>query len=717
VSFDIYSAGVKRNINSARSVIIDNTVGIHYIYFDSAGVLQKSTSPWDITSANVPVAIIFWNGSTGRIWDERHGANRNQAWHKWAHDTIGMRYETGLAGTFTDDTFSIAAGEVHDEDLASLISPAKTSCLIVYKTAGGGNMTFDSAPVTTPYRQSGGVIQRDDGDGTPGNVSNTNFGNYWIYATNDIGTPIYCILGDGNYNTIALARAAGLPLIPISTAEWKLLYKVIYQQTAGGIVYRESVDYRLGTTLPAISNVTPANPIAANISVDTTNFDGLLSSADTTVQAALETIDDCLALGGIIAHHKDNTITLYKPAENTDNARGTALLAAIAAAVAGDVIEIGCGQFTISANVINMAVTGGSFSIKGQGERKSIIRSSGNRILVAASDCEVSDVYLYAQTIENNGIGIDTPASAITDFKVHDCRIKGMIAGVVLNSPTTQTTVEIRDTIITSGTTGIDISGNVSARLLNLAITIVADANLPDGGAHTYGIICTGSSSIILKSDDVDISATGGSVNNYGYYIANEANVTIDGGEVVTGSTGPLDIYTTNATTLVKYTNSVIFDNDKVTGLLQLVPDHSVNRIVPLGNEVFIRADNYDMETAGRDVRYFKFCPAGDGAFSWTCYLPDAGKINVNGRGREICLINASVANGFSQLDLTVYKSADNPGGRILSAGAGSLLSFFSLPVQACCYLYSTLIPRNSAGTYNKWVWAMTLASAPPPPT
>ena len=53
------------------------------------------------------------------------------------------------------------------------------------------------------------------------------------------------------------------------------------------------------TLIPVPANVTVAH-IASSVEVDTTSFDGLLSASDTTVQAALETIDDLDISAGVI---------------------------------------------------------------------------------------------------------------------------------------------------------------------------------------------------------------------------------------------------------------------------------------------------------------------------------------------------------------------------------------------------------------------------------
>lgn len=105
-SFPVWTGGVKHTKTGGASCLtqIPNTVGQHYVYFDTDGVLKNAASPWNIEGNVAPVATVYWNGSAGMIGDERHSCYRNKAWHHWAHDTIGCRYGYGLTGTFTSSS-------------------------------------------------------------------------------------------------------------------------------------------------------------------------------------------------------------------------------------------------------------------------------------------------------------------------------------------------------------------------------------------------------------------------------------------------------------------------------------------------------------------------------------------------------------------------------------------------------------------------------------
>ena len=64
-TFDIYSGGVKYT-KTQDFVSIGSTTGLYYVYYSTAGVLTCSAvnTAWDIKSANVPVATVYWNDTT-----------------------------------------------------------------------------------------------------------------------------------------------------------------------------------------------------------------------------------------------------------------------------------------------------------------------------------------------------------------------------------------------------------------------------------------------------------------------------------------------------------------------------------------------------------------------------------------------------------------------------------------------------------------------------
>jgi hypothetical protein len=287
----IYSNGVRYDKTTAQ--IECTFTGENFVYYNTSGVLSVANSAWDILSDNIPIAIVY-KTIAGRFYinEERHSYNRDRAWHKWAHDTIGARYEYGYNLTSTPGalaTFSISQGEIHDEDINYDTGGAKTACRLWFRDSGGSYMeTIATASNYLAYI-TGGNLQYDNGSGVTDAGNNKYVVNH-VYATMDASNPIACVIGQADYNTVSLARNAPLPTFNgLATREWKLLYKTIWQNSGGG-TYVEQTDYRTVSSLPngattaqAASSVTfnPSGNIAA------TNVQSALEEVDSEKQAVL----------------------------------------------------------------------------------------------------------------------------------------------------------------------------------------------------------------------------------------------------------------------------------------------------------------------------------------------------------------------------------------------------------------------------------------------
>ena len=270
-SFVVYINGTKKTLTNTQTVTVTSDQTITYIYLDFSGVLQKSISAWDITSGlNIPVAICFKDGSTYALTDERHGHERNKAWHNWAHFNIGAMYKSGLTGTFTTSTLSVTQGIIYDEDLQADTGSTRTTCSLWYRNATTGMRLVRGSNYAKAV-SIGGILQYDNGSGTLQDVTNNRYATNWVYATNDPTEPIYCVVGQGDYTNLTNARNASAPVINLSTAEWKLIYRVIYQRTTGVPAgnFIESADFRTVQTGVATSASTTDHN--ALINRDTTN--------------------------------------------------------------------------------------------------------------------------------------------------------------------------------------------------------------------------------------------------------------------------------------------------------------------------------------------------------------------------------------------------------------------------------------------------------------
>jgi hypothetical protein len=292
-SFDIRSNGVLYSKAATTFAIpLDNT--FYYCYFDTAGVAQVSTSPWEISSDNVPVALVYRvTAALAAVGDERHSAYRDRYLHEALHDTIGARYdfiEGGLTGAFTNTTFSITAGRIHDEDLEHILAAPATTCRLWYRTGGGTTMTFEDS-ITVPYKMNGATMRYDNA-GTLTDVGANQYTVSWVYMTNDTVRPIYVQLGQATYANITNARNAAQPSFGnISTVEWKLLYKLIYRNTGAPPSYIEATDYRQAGGAPATAFVPlvlhhGTHEDGGNDEIDVTGLSGLLADAQASLAHA-----------------------------------------------------------------------------------------------------------------------------------------------------------------------------------------------------------------------------------------------------------------------------------------------------------------------------------------------------------------------------------------------------------------------------------------------
>jgi hypothetical protein len=292
-SFNVYSwTNGKTTLSNTQyqAGLTDQT--INYLYLDKDGVLQKSTSIWDILNGDIiPVATVVKDGLIYARQDERHGYTRDLNWHKSEHLDTGTVYRTGLTGTFTNTTLSITQGVIADEDIEYDTTSTKTTATLWYRNATNGMRMLRNS--STPYATG---LTYDNGTGTLATTTNNRFVNSYVYAAADNTEPIYIIVGQNQHTTIANARNESLPIVNLSTAEWKLLYRVTFQKTTGGIVFVETSDLR------TIKTGSPVNPSTIISHASTTGRElanshpaTAISYEATTVQGQLDTNTTAIA--------------------------------------------------------------------------------------------------------------------------------------------------------------------------------------------------------------------------------------------------------------------------------------------------------------------------------------------------------------------------------------------------------------------------------------
>ena len=248
-TFNVWMKGVKFE-KEESSVILDGTTGLWFIYFLTDGTLSAGQSAWIFVDGKAPVATVYWNGVTGLLGDERHGIIMDGQTHDYLHHVVGVRYRSGLTGSFTDTTFSISDGIIYDEDIENVI-PTTTSCRVFYREAGIYNFT---ASQTKWYVEDTNILQWDNA-GTLQDVDNNKYMAMWFFATNDPDNPIYVLTGQSQDTKLKDARAnnkyESLVLLTLPSQEMKLLYRVILRRSGTNELYVEAQDLRSVSNLPA----------------------------------------------------------------------------------------------------------------------------------------------------------------------------------------------------------------------------------------------------------------------------------------------------------------------------------------------------------------------------------------------------------------------------------------------------------------------------------
>jgi hypothetical protein len=275
-----------------------STGNTHFVYIDSTGTIGTTTTrTLALFQDNIVLFEVFVDpNSVVSVVREDHPYDFPSSVSEWAHDTIGVvianiSQGANIALNGTKGIQIDGADELEDHGLETDIpdSAAAAVNFTFMFTNGAGKWTIDSTANTfaSEYNNAGVVAALGAGK----------YGIFRLYVSKDdlnTSTPVYyAVLDDAQYNNLTQAQAAVALNTPagqtneFAALELAQLGLVIKEQSSDTIVdVIIEKDVGGGST----SLVSPG--VASLVSTDTTNFDGWLSAADTTVQAALETLDE-----------------------------------------------------------------------------------------------------------------------------------------------------------------------------------------------------------------------------------------------------------------------------------------------------------------------------------------------------------------------------------------------------------------------------------------
>jgi hypothetical protein len=305
-TFTYWYQGALKSHSDSPSVTMSagqiSTAGLYYVYFDGSDVLNISTVV-PAYESSVFVAMVYWNTTSAIIREERHGYRLSQDWRRWAHNTIGCRYGSGLVLTTTDSgasaTFSMSTGTIWDEDIDFSTSAPTTTAHIFYQSSASA-LSYENTTSTKPFQWNSGTTRVRFVDSTNAyaltDCAPNRFVNVWVYATPDLsyaggqGATVSfvseTIAGAVGYNSTAAARAISPPNLSLLTAvspEIKLIKRLVVQ---GDGVIQTSVaadDYRSSSTL--------AGGTVTTIDASSVTFVATGSISSITVQSAIAEVD------------------------------------------------------------------------------------------------------------------------------------------------------------------------------------------------------------------------------------------------------------------------------------------------------------------------------------------------------------------------------------------------------------------------------------------
>ena len=275
-TFSFYTQGQIWTKSSADSVVIDDTEGVHMIYYDNTGTLVKIANP---TDAQIGTAIttgalvgwIYWDATNNlQLYftgdNEYHGIQMSSATHAFLHETLGTQYISGsaLSSILADQDasldshaqFAVDLGSIRDEDLTTSLAAigSTTGLPVYYKSGASGDWRRTiSAGFSILTTGTGRMAWNEDVAGTwqQTEVGNNNFALAHVYSTNDSTYPYITVMGQATYNTVGQARTGAtdeinsLILSGMPFAEFVPIASVIFQTSTG---YGNAVKSRIRTT-------------------------------------------------------------------------------------------------------------------------------------------------------------------------------------------------------------------------------------------------------------------------------------------------------------------------------------------------------------------------------------------------------------------------------------------------------------------------------------
>lgn len=273
----------------------------YYIYIDSTGTIQKTTSFSDALYAENIVLFECMRDSTPVTNNqitvrEDHAHNFPAECSTFLHESIGpvisnMNNGANITLNGTQKIQINGSDFLLDHGLETTIADSAgvgVTWRKYYTTAGGKWALYSNADTFAGTYNNGG---------TPTALGASKFGVYTLYCSKDnltTSTPLYfAVLDTSQYNSLGLATTAisngttAKSSNELSALEVCQLGYIVFSQSSSSIV---AVIISKSTIRQTLS--TAGTNQASLVNTSTTNFNGWLNSADTNVQTSLDELDD-----------------------------------------------------------------------------------------------------------------------------------------------------------------------------------------------------------------------------------------------------------------------------------------------------------------------------------------------------------------------------------------------------------------------------------------
>ena len=335
--YSYYYRGVKVTSTVNKDVTVTNTSGSYYVCFTDAAHTAAASTSIDYPT-QVPFAGFFWNATTGDYIFEKeaHIAGTGSAvMHEYLHDTRGAAYDSGGAisgyvlssDLLVDIQIALDSLTFWDEDI-ELIKAARLEGANWdkwYRGAAGAWLKDAADTIPAFYAAN---VPKINTFSTPNwsltSVTNTNFFNTYIFATNsaEVTNGFIIIPGQNQATTLAGAQAlsiTNLALGTIPSQEWLPMYQLVWQYKT------TNTNNNARVTLEAVTDL--RSTISPGVSVGVTTLHNSLggrSDADSHPASAITGTAATLAGSEALTTKTYNGLSVTTGTDTFTLTRGTA---------------------------------------------------------------------------------------------------------------------------------------------------------------------------------------------------------------------------------------------------------------------------------------------------------------------------------------------------------------------------------------------------------